>query len=196
MRPWLILPFRSIAGGKRRLEPYLDQPTRQALSRSLLERALALAGRFPGLDRTLLVSHCPEALDRARALGASTLADAGIGHTQAAALAHEALRSENRVPFVVLSCDVPLANEEDVRRLTAADEVVLATDRSGTGTNALGIPPGVDFCFHFGIGSRQLHEREAEKRGLRIRVLNSERLAFDIDTPSDYEEWRRIRHAG
>lgn len=192
MKPWLVLPVKSIEHGKSRLAERLDGATRRALNRQLLTRSLALAARYPGPDRTLVVSRCPEVLAAAKAFGAATLVESEHGLNRAVAQAAAVLRNR-RVPMLVVSCDLPLAEEEDLHALLRIDAVALATDRRGTGTNALCLPAGADFGFHYGPSSRQRHVEEARRRGWPCRVLQRPSLAFDLDTLDDYQEWQRCR---
>lgn len=190
MRSWLVLPVRSISGGKSRLSPCLDAMARSALNAELLRRTLALAARYPGLDRTLIVSHCADVLSMARKAGAQVLIEQGCGLIAAVRQAAAALRAAD-ANVLVLSCDLPWATEEELRALPHPHDVVLATDRIGLGTNALCLPPGASFDFHYGAASRYRHTEEALRRGLRCRVVQLPGLAFDLDTPADYRAWRR-----
>jgi 2-phospho-L-lactate guanylyltransferase len=189
MRPWLVLPFKSIEHGKSRLASHLSASARSELNRELLARSLALAARYPGIERTLVVSRCAEVLALSRAHGAHTLHEAGRGLNRAVAQAAATLK-DSAVPTLVMSCDLPHAHEDDLRALVRGDEVALATDRRGSGTNALCLPPGAAFAFHFGAASRQRHTEEARRRGWRCRVLLHSSLAFDLDTLEDLREWQ------
>ncbi|MFT3721120.1 2-phospho-L-lactate guanylyltransferase [Pseudorhodoferax sp.] len=194
MNPLLVLPVKSLAGGKSRLALHLAPAQRRSLNAELLARTLALAARFPSLEHTLVVSRCPEVLAMARARGAAVLVEQGCGLNTAVAQSlqlpmHAQDRPGSRV--LVLSCDLPLASEQDLRALAAHDGVVLATDRAGTGTNALGLPRGLPFQPHYGPASRQHHTAEAALRGQPCRVLHRPGLAFDLDTWDDYREWQR-----
>jgi len=190
MLPWLVLPVRSLAGGKSRLAPCLDATARHALNAELLRRTLALAARYPGLDRTLVVSRCAQVLSMARQAGAQVLAEQGCGLVAAVSQAAAALRTTD-AGMLVLSCDLPWATDGELRALPHPHDVVLATDQAGLGTNALSLPPGTGFDFHYGAASRYRHAEEARRRGLRCRVVQLPGLAFDLDTPADYGAWRQ-----
>lgn len=194
MTPWLVLPFKSLAAGKSRLAPWLSPDERRALNTQLLERSLELATAFAGPSRTLVVSHCDEVLARAARWGALCLTEPAPGLNEGLTHATRFLRRTQVGRLVVLAGDLPLADDEDLAALAAAQEgIALATDRAGTGTNALSLPIGVNFHFQYGASSRQLHAQEAARLGLRCRVLERPGLAFDLDTAHDWQEWRR-RH--
>ena len=64
--------------------------------------------------------------------------------------------------------------------------LVLATDRLGTGTNALGLRADVAFTTRFGPGSLAAHRAEAARRGLDAVVVHRPGTAVDLDTPEDW----------
>lgn len=190
MTPWLVLPVKSVAHGKSRLAGRLDEDTRRQLNLELLERSLELAARYPGSPRTVVVSPCREVLALARVHGARVLQETGAGLNAAVAQAVDQLAASGD-PILVMSCDLPFACEADLRALVRPDQLVLATDRLGAGTNALGLPGRTEFRFHYGESSRYRHAEEAARRGLAFSVLQAPSLAFDLDTFEDYREWRR-----
>jgi 2-phospho-L-lactate/phosphoenolpyruvate guanylyltransferase len=69
----------------------------------------------------------------------------------------------------------------------ATSRVVLATDRAGSGTNALLLDP-VDpgFPFRFGVGSLRAHLEEADRIGSASVVLRRTGTACDLDTVADW----------
>ena len=60
-------------------------------------------------------------------------------------------------------------------------------DRRRDGTNVLCIPTAAPFRFSYGAGSFVRHRAEAERLRLPVRVMNDERLAWDVDVPLDLE---------
>lgn len=187
---WLLLPMKSLAGGKSRIASRIGPVLQRALNLELLTGALARAARYPGLDRTAVVSCCPEVLAIAGAHGTRGLA------VRRADLNEELMQAVRQLdvvpgePLLILSCDVPLARDDDLRALFRPREVVIATDRSGDGTNALCLPAGSGFRLQYGAASRQLHVLEAARLGLRCEVVRIPSLAFDLDTFDDYCEWK------
>ena len=193
---WLVLPVKSIADGKSRLAGHLSPAIRRSLNVELLTRSLTLAARYPGLARTAVVSHCPEVLDLAFAKGAQCIEEQGEGElNNALDQALVALRGPADEHILVLSCDVPFAREDDLRHMVVRARtspcVVVATDRAGSGTNALCLPQGTSFQFRYGPASCMHHAAQASALGLECVVLRHTSLAFDVDTVQDHREWRR-----
>jgi 2-phospho-L-lactate guanylyltransferase len=93
--------------------------------------------------------------------------------------------------LVVLSADLPTLMTSDMQDLdTEWTDVVLAPDRAGTGTNALvlrGDRAIRSFGARFGIGSCAMHVAEAERHGLTWSDIAIPGIAYDLDTPEDWQ---------
>ena len=85
---------------------------------------------------------------------------------------------------IVAHADLPLA--DDLRPIADGfDGVTLVPDRRADGTNVLCVPAGAGFDFQYGPRSFARHRAEAERLGLRHRVVDDARLAWDVDVPED-----------
>jgi len=192
MSLWLVVPLRSLRDGKSRLAPALDPDQRYRLVEWLLTRTLEQAAQFPGLDRTLVVSPCEQARARALAAGARVLeehAPGGLNH--ALRQARLALRGFAAARMLMISCDLPLLQAEDLRRLTSASSattIALAPDRTQQGTNGVCLGSEIDFEFSFGPDSFERHVARARRLGKRVALVERDGLAFDLDLPADLTE--------
>jgi 2-phospho-L-lactate/phosphoenolpyruvate guanylyltransferase len=193
MSLWLIVPVKSLADGKSRLARALGPEERRELNERLLAHTLDVACVFPGVQRTLVVSRCADALLCAKGRGFPTLREAPPhGLNSALRQARTAAAERGATTLLVAASDLPLLRADDLRELAATGSnggVVIATDRKGRGTNALYLPQYHDFAFRFGEGSRLDHEGEAQRLGLPVSILQRERLAFDLDDPEDLQAW-------
>ena len=59
-RPWLLVPVKSLRCGKSRLESALAPAERRRLNEFFLRHMIAVAGQFPGLARTAVVSDADD----------------------------------------------------------------------------------------------------------------------------------------
>ncbi len=199
MRPWLIIPVKSLANGKSRLAPVLSARGRRRLNERLLRRVLATAARFPGVGRTAVVSRCQETLTVAERYGATALREPRRrGLNAAATSALRRVRARGAAAVIVAACDLPRLRARDLRAVARAGArlvggLLLCPDTSGTGTNALYLAAGTVMRFRFGRASLRGHLREARRRGLPVRLHRSARIAADIDTPAQWRRWRRER---
>ncbi|GAA3230937.1 2-phospho-L-lactate guanylyltransferase [Oerskovia jenensis] len=93
------------------------------------------------------------------------------------------------VRLLVAHADLPALTAEDVDTLLAEDApVVVATDRTRSGTNLLVLDAEAPFTFRFGVGSLEAHLAEAERRGVRAVVVQRTGTAVDLDTLDDWSE--------
>ncbi|NML32875.1 2-phospho-L-lactate guanylyltransferase [Paraburkholderia antibiotica] len=211
--PWLLIPMRSFAQGKSRLADFLDAQERVALNTLLLDHMLAVADHWPGLDRTVVVSPCPEVLEASRRTGARVLRQPclrGLNErssetlNMALSIARRSVWDWGARDLIISSCDLPAVCSEDFRRLRDYGQgrgksisAVLASNREGRGTNALYLPAAQgsssfsfrQFPFCFGEESARRHAEAANRLGLPFTRVAIPGLAFDIDTPDDLVVW-------
>jgi 2-phospho-L-lactate guanylyltransferase len=197
----IVLPVRGLAAGKSRLSTVLDSAQREALNRWLLERTLGVLSAWRGsLETCVVVSACERVLEVARVHGAQALKErAGDGLNGATALGVAHTRTHGASAVLVVPCDLPRLTAESLHALlddAAHADVVIAPDKSGTGTNALVVRTDLPFEFHFGERSFASHLAQAASIGARAAVHRSAALAFDVDTPADFARWSSDYRAG
>jgi 2-phospho-L-lactate guanylyltransferase (CobY/MobA/RfbA family) len=92
---------------------------------------------------------------------------------------------------LLLSSDLPRVTEAAVREMLHAaarfqSPVAVAAAASGRGgTNALYLRPPQAIGLHFGDESLAQFRADAEQRGVKFAVFESEALALDLDEPAD-----------
>ena len=187
MSVWLVLPMKSLLDGKSRLAPALNLDQRRALLERMFKHTLDTAAKYPGLDRTMVVSGCAETRSRAEALGAQVLEEeSGAGLNGGLRQAQHALRRHGASHMMVVHCDLPRLEENDLRKLAQAadsNRIAIAPDRLRQGTNGLGMDVSLEFRFFFGADSYALHREEAKRLGLQAQIVESVGLGFDVDQP-------------
>jgi len=86
----------------------------------------------------------------------------------------------------VVHSDLPRAR--DLRWMAEKDGIVIVPDRTGLGTNAIGVPADCGFRFSYGAGSFERHCAEARRLGFEPTiVIDPEGLSADLDVPADAE---------
>jgi 2-phospho-L-lactate guanylyltransferase len=183
-----IIPVGTLEGAKTRLGGTLDAEERHDLVEGLLARTVVAALAVDQLDDVLVISPDREVLARAAELGARTLRQRTKGLNNGLREARADVVAGGAEALVVLPIDLPFVTAEAVTsvvgQLTSGPQVVLVTDRHGTGTNALGLRPPAAIDFAFGRGSRQRHRAAAEAAGLSYLEVGGP-LTIDLDTPED-----------
>lgn len=187
MDTWAVVVARHGLAAKSRLADVLGPPERSELALAMLTDVVratsqaGLVGIIAVLDRPApiagirVVPDPDRGLDRAVEAGVRAATQAGAGIV------------------LVLPGDIPLVSRDDLRELVdlARSEtrtVVVATDRHGTGTNALALrPPGV-IAPAFGPGSAERHLAAAIAAGAVARRVDPAGISLDIDTPADLAE--------
>jgi len=167
----------------------IDDERRAALAAAMLEDVLEAIGRARTIDRTIVVSSEPRALELAAAAGAEVVPDPDEGGHPGAALAGIGRAEEHGAEcVVVLPGDCPLLDPRELDRLLTGVPkryVAIVPDRHGTGTNALALAPPDAIQPAFGEGSCARHVAAAREAGVPFAVEELASLALDLDTPAD-----------
>ncbi len=208
-----IIPVGTLEGAKTRLGGTLDAEERQDLTERLLTRTVEAALATDGIDDVLVVSPDREVLRRAADLGARTLRQRSVGLNAGLNEGRQDVVAGGAEAILVLPIDLPFVTAEAVAAVLEplivgegvvgegvvgaavvgaaiphhgafVADVVLVTDRHGSGTNALALRPPHAIAFAFGPGSRHAHRVAAEAIGARYVEVDGP-LAFDLDTPDD-----------
>lgn len=191
-----LVPVRGLEAAKSRLGEALDAEERRELVEHLLARTIAAAAAVPGVAAVAVVSPDPAALALATGLDAVAVRQTGEGLNEGLAAGRDRAVADGADALLVVPADLPgvsaggLAAVVEAAQAAAADWaaghpiIVLVTDRSGDGTNALLLAPPDAIPFRFGPGSRAAHEAAARAAGAAyVEVAGP--LDLDLDTPDD-----------
>lgn len=189
MKATAVLPVKRFAAAKQRLAPGMGATHRAELAAAMLADVLDAIAAARSVERTVVVTSEPRAVELATAAGAELVTDPDEGGHSGAALAGIARARElgaERVVLLPLDCPL-LAPRELERLLTGMPEryVGIVPDRHGTGTNALALAPPDAIEPSFGEGSCARHVAAARAAGLPYGVEELPSLALDLDTPAD-----------
>jgi 2-phospho-L-lactate guanylyltransferase len=196
----VVLPMRTVSGGKARLGGALDAEEREELVLGMLLHTLAVLGAWQVCRRIHLVSPDP-------VLDAAT-GQAGVevtvhrqdddGLNAGLRLGISAARVEGALSVLVLPGDLPHLTVESLDELILAADagmtaagggplVAIAPSDARSGTNALLLRPPDVIDPAFGTDSFEAHLRAAESAGAAVQVVSDPVLGFDLDTPDDLE---------
>jgi 2-phospho-L-lactate guanylyltransferase len=188
---WAVVVARHGPAAKSRLAEVLDPHARSALALAMLRDVVDATGRA-GLAGTIAVLDRPAPIvGRVR-----VVADPEGGLDRAVEAGVLAAVAAGAELVLVLPGDIPLVTARDLQELlrlarSATHTVVVATDRHGTGTNALALrPPGV-VAPSFGPGSAERHLAAAVAAGAVAQRVELAGISLDIDTPADLAELAR-----
>jgi 2-phospho-L-lactate guanylyltransferase len=192
MTIWAIVPVKPLRRGKSRLAGMLTEDQRTHLNRYLLEHTLTTLNKVSEIEHTLVVSRDPAALALTRDMGGRTVLEDGAPQFNTAIKrATIVAKAHGAHAVLILPADIPLITPEDVRGLLKRGKkppvVVIAPDRRLDGTNGLFVNPAGLIEYGYGPGSFQRHSERATEARAKLEVVNSDRLALDLDLPEDLE---------
>ena len=189
MKATAVLPVKRFSAAKQRLAPGMGASHRAELAAAMLEDVLEAIGAARSIERTIVVSSEPSAVEIAGASGIEVIADPDErGHSGAALAGIARARQLGAGTVVLLPIDCPLLAPRELERLlTGMPEryVAIVPDRHGTGTNALVLSPPDAVEPSFGEGSCARHVSAARAAGVPFNVEELPSLALDLDTPAD-----------
>jgi len=209
-----VVPVKNLDHAKSRLSTVLSEKQRRRLASRLLTDTLKKLGESC-IDRVFVVTSNRKVEQRARKLGAATIAEPRTApvHPPASEVRPQsrlnaALEEGRRVavregaealltiPIDLLllpsfDLDALLADIAEVASATDSEppSVFLETDESDNGTNFLLQYPPNSIDFLYGRGSFRAHEGNAIARGRRFRELDEPALRWDVDDPSSPKRW-------
>jgi 2-phospho-L-lactate guanylyltransferase len=188
----LLIPVKDPTDAKTRLADMLSADERRLLVWAMFDdvaRAV-VAARKP--DRVVMVTSYSPVIERARVLGWDVLIEQSQASESASVDWASRILEERGFDTVMrLPADLPLVRAQDIDELLSIEltmpDALLVPSRDGTGTNAVIRTPPTIFPSRFGPGSLALHKQEAARAGIGCREISNERIALDIDEPSDVE---------
>jgi 2-phospho-L-lactate guanylyltransferase len=193
----LLIPVKDPATAKTRLAGLLTPEERVRLAWAMFEDVSRAVSATTRPDLVILVSSFERAIEHARSLDWEVLVEQSQQSESASVdWASRVLAKRGFDTVMRLPADLPLIEARDVDELISielrAPAAVLVPSREGTGTNAIiRIPPDL-FPSRFGPNSLRLHKQEAARVGVVCLVVNNERVALDIDEPSDLKLLLRL----
>lgn len=194
----VVVPLRTLAGGKARLGEALDAEEREALVAGMLRHELAVVAAWGRAAIVHVVTLDPALMPLAQAGGARTLLQVREGLNDAIREARAVARTSGASALLVLPGDLPLLDVAALERLLEAADaalaagagapiVVLAPADARDGTNALLLSPPDVIEPAFGPRSLELHARAARDVGASLQLVVDPALGFDLDTPQDLD---------
>lgn len=112
--------------------------------------------------------------------------------------AESALHMLHNEALLTISADLPLITPADILDMARQAEryqVVLASSEDGTGTNALLVRPPLALPYLFGINSLPTYLHAASTRQMSVMLYRNAHLAFDVDTPADFQQLEQTERA-
>ena len=181
---WALIPLKTPGLGKTRLSGRLSSEDRKQLVETMLSGVIDALTASRLVDNIAIVSmsaeHCPA--------GVLHISDPGKDLNGALTYASQQLQMIGARELLVIHADLPLIDSNDIDSFINAgrqQQIALASDHHGMGTNAIYLRQPENFTFSFGYGSLARHLSQAEERGLKPAFSQARGLQFDLDTEQD-----------
>jgi len=193
MKLFAVIPVKPFAEGKSRLKDILSDAARCDFNFRMFGHVLDAATAVLGPANTIIVSADQTALEAARDRGSLAVREEPrAGLNAALQIGAETVAAQGADAVLILPTDLPTMSGGDIEALTSHANpppfVIIAPDRRDQGTNALLLSPPNAIGFSFGLNSCAAHQEAARACHIEpVRVLR-DGLAFDIDTPEDYQQ--------
>ena len=194
----VVVPLRTLEGGKTRLGAALEAEEREELIVGMLRHVLGVVRAWGRAADVVVVSPDPTLLGIAAAAGARTLRQRSGTLNDGLRLAIEDVIAGDATAVLIIPGDLPLVGPHALERFCDAADAALAAGRgrplvaiapadARTGTNGLLLSPPDVIEPAFGPDSLRAHLEAARMAGATVQVVDEELLAFDLDTPGDVE---------
>ena len=171
-----IVPLKAAAERKTRLAGALDNGAHVALTVDMATHVIATLAGVAEIGSIRVLSPAPEGIP-------GTVWEADFGQGLNAEL-DRVCATLAGTPVLIVHADLPLLQAEDVNALIAAADsagAAIASDRHGTGTNALAMRCAAPVGFAFGADSFARHRQRLPG----AVSVSRDGLAIDIDTADD-----------
>lgn len=186
----VLLPLKDPALAKQRLANRLSSHQRQQLTWAMLEDVTGALRAATTPDQVVVVSCCLPILRYAQQNSWQMIEEKSqISESHSVDRSCKLLRQSGASVVLRIPGDIPLLQAEDIDWLLSQElkprSAILVPSRDGKGTNALLRRPPDAFPSHFGENSLALHQQEARRHGVELKILRNPRISFDLDKVSD-----------
>lgn len=193
----VLLPLKDPAQAKQRLACRLSSGERQQLAWAMLEDVAQALRQAREPDQVVVVSSCPPILSYAERNHWRVIPESRqISESHSVDRSCQLLRQSGVTTVLRIPGDIPLLQGQDLDRLLSCElkppSAILVPSRDGTGTNALLRNPPDAFPSHFGENSLALHQQEAKRHGVELKILHIPRISFDLDELDDLLSFREL----
>jgi 2-phospho-L-lactate guanylyltransferase len=185
---WALVPVKSFAGAKTRLDGLLTREECAQLAAHMLLDVLRSLCATPLISGITLLGNEPQLAALTAGSGAVLLPEpAGADYQTALGAAAAALAAQGVRHLLVLPADLPTLSPNDITRLLDSHTggISLCPAARDGGSNALLLSPPTAIPFLYGPDSAKRHLEAACANGIAARRIELTGFARDIDTPDD-----------
>jgi 2-phospho-L-lactate/phosphoenolpyruvate guanylyltransferase len=188
----ILVPVKNLAQAKQRLAALLDQATRTALAKAMLQDVLEAIHAWRERPPVALVTSDEFAANAARKFRFEIIPDEeNRSETDAIAMATRVCARRGVESTLVIPADIPLltpAELERIARSAPSEGSVLVPSHDHRGSNAVWRKPATLFPLRFGNDSFRPHLAAARATRKPCVVLTLPGIGLDVDGPADLRQ--------
>ena len=194
MSIWSLVPIKSFKRPKSRLNDVLSLEQRRLLVKQMLVKILRNQINSNLFVQNLVVTEDEEVISFIKKFGVKGILQKKPGLNQGITEAVSFSIKNNAKSILILHGDIPEVDKDSLVKITNFHNnlikrhgkgITLSSDVMGSGSNCMICTPPDAIKFCYGIDSCSSHLEEADKRGVKIKLFQSKKFAFDIDVYSD-----------
>lgn len=194
---WVIIPVKPLRRSKSKLNKILSEDERTDLNLRLFENTLKILKNVETPHQVLVVSKDSSVISLSRTYKIRTLQEDSLSNLNLSLKkAAQVVKAYSAKSILILPADLPFLNKDDITNMVFENSdqptMVISPDRKMSGTNLMMISPPDLIEFSYGPGSFERHIRQAQLLNAKIVVKISESSKFDIDSPEDYEIYKKL----
>ena len=192
MSVFTIIPVKNLDEAKSRLSTVLPSYKRRELCIIMLEDILNVVKSVKNISQTVVIGSDLEVFNTAKRFNNEFIMESRIGLNQAVSQAIDWCYKKDATSVLILPIDIPLVTAIDLDEMLSLKDkssIVISPSKSGDGTNALLLTPPNIIPIFYGPQSFQKHLHEAFKNGISCKCYKSDRIALDIDTIEDLNDY-------
>ncbi len=194
----VLLPFKDPVHAKQRLAGHLTSKERQELAWAMFEDVTRAVRAAMVPDQVVVVTRGSPAWLTEQSSWQVIEENQQISESHSVDHSSRLLKQRGASVVLRLPTDIPLLEPEDVDALLnlklGARSAVIIPSRDGKGTNALLRTPPDAFPSRFGENSLALHQEEARRHGVELKILENPRIALDLDELSDLLRFMQLEN--
>jgi 2-phospho-L-lactate guanylyltransferase len=194
----VLLPLKDTAHAKQRLAGHLTPKERQELAWAMLEDVTRAVRAAITPDQVVVVTRGYPAWLAEQSGWQVIEENQQISESHSVDHSCRLLQQRGASVVLRLPTDIPLLEPEDVDALLnlelGAQSAVIVPSRDGKGTNALLRTPPDAFPSCFGDNSLALHQEEARRHGVELKILENPRISLDLDEFPDLLRFMQLEN--
>jgi len=187
---FVIIPVKELSKAKERLSSILNAEQRRHLAKAMLTDVLSSVKKSIYVNKIYILTSDNDVINLASEMQVDVIVeDSQSSESDSVDRGSNKCIELGAKTIITIPGDAPLIRAEDIDDIFEHEmqnpSIILVPSRDENGTNALLRKPPDLIPSRFGIDSFRKHIGESLKKNLPYKIIRNDRIALDIDHPSD-----------